>query len=152
MDFKVWDKPDDELSICLSPSSFNIIRKFTGLPAASKAWWNYTAYNHVKASLQHHLEAHSSRDYLESKFMCYTDPVNHKPHHQKYMQNLLGTKTVDRCIEECVQWHGILTQGPNAKGAQRTLHGLISKYTPEVHRALIVMYCAVDKEEQREYY
>ncbi|KAG1863098.1 hypothetical protein F4604DRAFT_1587261, partial [Suillus subluteus] len=31
------------------------------------------------------------------------------------------------------------------KGAQQTLSGSISKYTPEANRALIVMHCAVNR-------
>ncbi|KAG1799614.1 hypothetical protein EV424DRAFT_1352282 [Suillus variegatus] len=39
---------------------------------------------------------------------------------------------------------GVSTEGPNAKGAQQTLSGSISKYTPEAHCALIAMRCAVN--------
>ncbi|KAG1800701.1 hypothetical protein EV424DRAFT_1586805 [Suillus variegatus] len=85
-----------------------------------------------------------SRDYLEFKFTCHTDPVNHKPHHRKRMQTGQGTKNLNRGITECIQRRGVSTEGPNAKGAQQTLSGSISKYTPEAHRALIAMRCAVN--------
>jgi len=75
------DKTDGEISICLFPSSFNFIHKFTGLSGASKVRWNAAAYDHFEISLQHRLKAHGS-DYLESKFTCCTDSVNHKPHHE----------------------------------------------------------------------
>jgi len=61
------------------------------------------------------------------------------------MQTGQGTKNLNRGIEECVRRRGVSTEGPNAKGAQQTLSGSISKYTPEAHRALIAMRCAVNK-------
>ncbi|KAG1761696.1 hypothetical protein EDD22DRAFT_779430 [Suillus occidentalis] len=61
------------------------------------------------------------------------------------MQTGQGTKNLNRGIKECVQRRGVSTEGPNAKGAQQTLSGSISKYTPEAHRALIAMRCAVNK-------
>lgn len=127
IDLDVWDKADDEII------------------NASKARWNSTAYDHFKISLHRCLKADGSPDYLEFKFTCHTDPVNHKPHHRKRMQTSQGTKNLNRGIKECVQRRGVSTEGPNAKGAQQTLSGSISKYTPEAHRALIAMRCAVNK-------
>lgn len=142
-DLDVWDKTDDEI-ISMSPSSFNFINKFTSLSAASKARWNSAAYDHFKITLHRRLKVDGSRDYLEFKFTCHTDPVNHKPHHRKRMQTGQGTKNLNRGITECIQRRGVSTEGPNAKGAQQTLSGSISKYTPEAHRALIAMRCAVN--------
>ncbi|KAG1848634.1 hypothetical protein C8R48DRAFT_394279 [Suillus tomentosus] len=67
-DLDVWDKTDDEII------------------TASKARWNSAAYDHFKITLHRRLKVDGSRDYLEFKFTCHTDPVNHKPHHRKRMQ------------------------------------------------------------------
>ncbi|KAG1847937.1 hypothetical protein C8R48DRAFT_615160 [Suillus tomentosus] len=61
------------------------------------------------------------------------------------MQTAQGTKNLNRGITECIQRRGVSTEGPNAKGAQQTLSGSISKYTPEAHCALIAMRCAVNR-------
>ncbi|KAG1782356.1 hypothetical protein EV702DRAFT_1231648, partial [Suillus placidus] len=111
----------------------------------SKARWNSAAYDHYKISLKRRLKADGSPDYLEFEFVCRSDPVNHKPHHRKRMQTAQGTKNLNRGVKECIQRRGISTQGPDATGAQQTLSSSVSKYTPQAHRALIAMRCAVNK-------
>jgi hypothetical protein len=115
------------------------------LSATSKSRWNSAAYDHYKISLKRHLKADGSPDYLEFEFECRSDPVNHKPHHRKRMQTAQGTKNLNRGVKECIQRRGISTQGPDATGAQQTLSNSVSKYTPQAHRALIAMRCAVNK-------
>ncbi|KAG1771677.1 hypothetical protein EV702DRAFT_1136563 [Suillus placidus] len=126
-DLDIWDKNDDDII------------------STSKARWNSAAYDHYKISLKRRLKADGSPDYLEFEFVCRSDPVNHKPHHRKRMQTAQGTKNLNRGVKECIQRRGISTQGPDATGAQQTLSSSVSKYTPQAHRALIAMRCAVNK-------
>ncbi|KAG2047112.1 hypothetical protein BDR06DRAFT_898040 [Suillus hirtellus] len=61
------------------------------------------------------------------------------------MQTGQGTKNLNWGITECIQCHGVSTEGLNVKGTQQILSSSISKYTPEAHRALIAMHCAVNR-------
>ncbi|KAG1852674.1 hypothetical protein F4604DRAFT_1515386, partial [Suillus subluteus] len=60
-------------------------------------------------------------------------------------QTAQGTKILNRGIKECIERRGVSLSGPDATGAQQTITQSVSKYTPQAHRALIAMRCAVNK-------
>jgi hypothetical protein len=56
-----------------------------------------------------------------------------------------GTQNLKRGIEQCIKRRGIGQDLDTQAGAQQTLQGKVSTYTPARHRALIAMRCAASK-------
>jgi hypothetical protein len=73
-------------------------------------------------------------------FACNDDPVNCW-HVRARMATSEGTMNLKRKIAACLKRCGV-SDGGTSMGAQQTITGTISKYTPSKHRALIAMCCA----------
>ena len=56
-----------------------------------------------------------------------------------------GTQNLKRGIEQCQKRRGISKERDTQAGAQQTLHGSLSTYTPARHRTLMAMRCAVSR-------